>query len=274
MARGRLISRTLGTSRCYASLQQHAGKLAEFAQALYPLLVVFSDDHGREHGDAFTIKHAVWPTSPRSEADFHKALEAMVASRLIHRYAVDGVIYFQIRDFEAHQHGLHKRRDSKFPEFPGTSGNAPEILGRNEPETNRTEPELETNRTPAQREDDAPGDFAVFYAAYPRKKAKGDAEKAWKAAQITVAMMPDVLAAIAAQRNSTDWREAGGKFIPYPASWLRGKCWEDEVTRATRINGIEQQPDYRTADYECRHTPRCDSARIHQNALDMGRPEA
>lgn len=226
MARGRIISRTLGTSRCYASLQQHAGKLAEFAQALYPLLVVFSDDHGREHGDAFTIKHAVWPTSPRAERDFDRALMAMVDAQLIHRYAINGVIYFQIRGFEDHQQGLHKRRDSKFPEFPSGSGNAPEIPGRNE--QNRTEQEGEQKGTPARREDDALGEFGVFYAAYPRKVGKGDAEKAWRSLRIREADMPAILAAIARARASPQWTKDGGEFIPYPATWLRRGGWEDQ----------------------------------------------
>lgn len=150
MARARLISRTLGTSRCFAELGTHAGALGEFAQALYPMLVVHADDHGREHGDAFTVKHAVWPTSPRSVDEFEAVLTAMVRANLIHRYTIDGVTYFQIRAFTEHQQGLHKRRPSKFPEFPGTSGNTPESFSsraraesESDTETNRTEKEKE-----------------------------------------------------------------------------------------------------------------------------------
>jgi hypothetical protein len=227
MARGRIISRTLGTSRRFASLQKTAGKLAEFAQALYPQVVVYTDDHGREHGDAFTIKHAVWPTSHRSEDEFDRALNAMHESGLITRYEINGVIYLQVNDFDAHQHGLHKRRESKFPEFPGTSGNTPEILRRNEPETNRTEPE--TNLTPARREEDELADFNLFYAAYPRKVKKPDAVKAWQQVAPTKAEVHLILAAIARARASPQWSKNGGEFIPYPATWLRARQWEDQA---------------------------------------------
>jgi hypothetical protein len=230
MARGRIISRTLGTSRRFASLQRHAGKLAEFAQALYPQVVVYADDHGREHGDAFTIKHAVWPTSHRTESDFEKALSAMHAAGLITRYEVKGVIYFQVNEFEEHQYGLHKRRKSKFPEVPGNSGNALEIPGRNEPETNRTEEEPETKGAIRRREEDGIAEFDLFYAAYPRKEKRPDALKAWQQVAPTKAEQHLILSAIARSRASPQWTKDGGMFIPLPASWLRGRRWEDQPT--------------------------------------------
>ena len=71
MARGRMISKTLGTSQKYAKL---TGSLGEFAAALFPLLISHCDDFGRLESDAFTIKVRVWPTSRRSEKQFQNAL--------------------------------------------------------------------------------------------------------------------------------------------------------------------------------------------------------
>jgi hypothetical protein len=68
--------------------------------------------------------------------------------------------------------------------------------------------------------------FETFYSAYPKKRKKGDAEKAFKGVAEDVDVL---LAAIAKQKKSASWLEDGGKYIPYPASWLRGKCWLDEV---------------------------------------------
>ena len=51
MAQRRLISRSLGSSRRFHALYERAGKLAEFAQSLYPLLVCNADDFGRLPGD-------------------------------------------------------------------------------------------------------------------------------------------------------------------------------------------------------------------------------
>jgi hypothetical protein len=124
MARGRIISRSLGSSRKFSELLGIAGKLGEFAQALYPLVVVSADDFGRMAGDAFSVKFDVFPTCPRSETDFDTALTAMHHVGLVIRYQHEGVSYLQIKDFERHQAGLHKRTHSRFPE---PSGKFPEL---------------------------------------------------------------------------------------------------------------------------------------------------
>lgn len=151
MARGRLISRTLGSSRKFAALLREAGKLGEFAQALFPMLVSHSDDFGRMAGDAFTVKHAVFPTSPRKESDFTVVLGAMSRVGLIEWYDADGQQVLQIVDFDSHQPGLHKRTASK---FPGNSGKFPEIPSQ----SNRTESKgIEGNRTVGAKT--APGEW-------------------------------------------------------------------------------------------------------------------
>lgn len=221
MARCRLISRTLGSSRKFAALRQQAGRLGEFAQALYPLLVANSDDHGRMAGDAFTVKLVVFPSSPRSEQDFHTALIALDAVRLISWYDVDGLQVIQVMDFDAHQPGLSKRTASKFPGIPVNFTETPSDLIRT-----RTGIGTEGNRTAlvAQRVDDG---FEHFWRVYPKKKSKADAEKAWRKLAPSPELLQRILASIAAQLGSTDWLKDGGQYIPFPASWLNARRWED-----------------------------------------------
>ena len=71
--------------------------------------------------------------------------------------------------------------------------------------------------------------FKKFWEAYPRKKSKGDAEKAWKALNPSPDLQTKIFQAIKVARGGADWLKERGKFIPYPASWLRAKGWEDEV---------------------------------------------
>src|SRR5574343_1099874 len=132
MARGRMISKSLGSSRKFHALLQQGGELGEFCQLLFPLIVVNVDDFGRMAGDAFTVKHVALPSSPRSENDFTKALDLMAQVGLIERYDVDGETYLQVCRFDEHQSGLHKRTESRFPEttasmqtLPGNSGKFP-----------------------------------------------------------------------------------------------------------------------------------------------------
>ena len=69
-------------------------------------------------------------------------------------------------------------------------------------------------------------DFLFFWAAYPRKRNKGEAWKAWTAtANLQCA---DLLNALSWQVHSEEWRRDGGKYIPHPATYIRARAWEDE----------------------------------------------
>lgn len=93
--------------------------------------------------------------------------------------------------------------------------------------------EVEVNNPPISPQGDenakpTPKDFVVFYAAYPRHQGKGAAEKAWAKVCKNGPSLRTILEAIEVQKESADWQKDGGKFIPYPATWLNGKRWEDE----------------------------------------------
>lgn len=69
--------------------------------------------------------------------------------------------------------------------------------------------------------------FSDFWAKYPRKVAKKDAEKAWR--QVDPSEHQKILSAIEKQRRSEQWKKSAGQFVPYPASWLNGERWNDEL---------------------------------------------
>lgn len=68
--------------------------------------------------------------------------------------------------------------------------------------------------------------FEKFWSIYPKKKGKGDAEKAWNKAGCTLEQCES---AIKLAKQSEQWQKEGGQFIPYPASWLNSKSWLDET---------------------------------------------
>lgn len=74
--------------------------------------------------------------------------------------------------------------------------------------------------------------FAQFWSAYPKKRSKGQAEKAWSSLKPNEQLIADILEAIQRAKTSEQWRREGGAYIPYPATWLRAKGWEDEITPA------------------------------------------
>ena len=69
-------------------------------------------------------------------------------------------------------------------------------------------------------------EFESFWSAYPKKVAKQDALKAW--GQVTPDLQA-VLDSLRWQRKQEDWTKDAGKFVPYPATWLRDKRWQDEM---------------------------------------------
>lgn len=71
--------------------------------------------------------------------------------------------------------------------------------------------------------------FAQFWKAYPKKKSKGDAEKAFNKINPDDKTFALILNAIRVQSQSVEWNKDNGKFVKYPASWLRSQSWLDDV---------------------------------------------
>jgi DNA replication protein DnaC len=69
--------------------------------------------------------------------------------------------------------------------------------------------------------------FDRFWDAYPKKKSKGRALKAWNSLKLN-SKIEIILKAIGWQKTTSDWTKDGGQFIPHPASWLNARAWEDE----------------------------------------------
>ena len=89
-------------------------------------------------------------------------------------------------------------------------------------------------KTPA---DKYPKEFLEWYAIYPRKKAKGDALKAYRQALKEI----DHDALVEKTRKFARYVEQTqepAKYVPYPATWLRASQWDDELEtpEAPRMN--------------------------------------
>lgn len=78
--------------------------------------------------------------------------------------------------------------------------------------------------------------FSRFWAAYPRKVGKQAAKKSWSRLHPSEELTQAILQAVEAQKQSRQWRENDGQFIPNPATWLNQGRWEDELPKGESSN--------------------------------------
>ncbi len=105
--------------------------------------------------------------------------------------------------------------------------------------------------------------FDAFWSRYPRREARKDALKAWGQVRGD-RFLGEILEAL-------DWqvpRWTDRRYVPLPATYLRGERWTDE--RPRQANSIAR----RSWHYEdCQHEPHCGGEARHQmiTALDEDR---
>lgn len=76
-----------------------------------------ADDFGRGDADPRIIKGAIW--SLRDEVTWQDVaghLDELEAQRLIHRYEIDGNVYYEVPSWENHQAASYRRGKQVFPE--------------------------------------------------------------------------------------------------------------------------------------------------------------
>jgi hypothetical protein len=67
--------------------------------------------------------------------------------------------------------------------------------------------------------------FTEFWSAYPKRVAKEDARKALSKIKLTDDLFAKILQAIKDQGLASMDKQ----FVPFPATWLNKKRWEDEI---------------------------------------------
>ena len=122
-----------------------------------------------------------------------------------------------------------RKRKYNFSEIAEFAANGGELqqdaatICRN-PIQSESNPNPNPNPTPAQQEET----FGAFWTAYPNKKAKPAALKAFSKLKPDTALLAEMLKAIEVQKQSAQWQKDSGQFIPMPSTWLNQRRWEDD----------------------------------------------
>lgn len=95
------------------------------------------------------------------------------------------------------------------------------------PEGDKPPRKQNKRREPKTAPDWKPERFEGFWKLYPLKKSKQAAIRAWDRLRPDNDLIATMGRALQRQLASEDWQRGFG--IPYPATWLNGRRWEDEI---------------------------------------------
>ena len=71
--------------------------------------------------------------------------------------------------------------------------------------------------------------FAEFWNGYPRKQHKQEAWREWCRLAPDAETTDLIVRAVETRKQSRLWQEDGGRYVPKPDKFLRGRQWEDEL---------------------------------------------
>lgn len=75
--------------------------------------------------------------------------------------------------------------------------------------------------------------FEKFWESYPKKTGKDKSKKWFEKYKPDEELFELMMNQLERFKDTEDWKKQGGKYIPYPTSWLNGKRWEDEFETDT-----------------------------------------
>lgn len=113
------------------------------------------------------------------------------------------------------------RTDEYTTKLIRSAGHTPDTHRINSGHTPDKIPPIRTDKNRIENKRATAKAFDEFWIAYPKKKNKGQAEKAWK--KISSSTVPAIMADLSTREWPND-----PQFIPYPSSYLNGKSWLDE----------------------------------------------
>lgn len=130
MARGRMLSSSLGGSRKFSRLTSNDARL------IYCLLIAHTDAYGRVEADPDYVKGTVLSRVPVTSDEVQAALEEMRDVGLIDLYLVDNFQYAEIVGFTDHNRTYPSREAQTT--IPAPDGNVPERPARDDADASNT----------------------------------------------------------------------------------------------------------------------------------------
>jgi hypothetical protein len=186
--------------------------LSAFARLLYIAVWCECDREGRLNWKPKTFKMRYFPGD---ELDIHSLCDELTSGGLVKLYG-DGLAF--VPTFLEHQHINPRETASALPAFDASARVRHASLPVSDVQGGRKERNIQDASLTL---------FEKFWSVYPKKKNRGDAEKAFKKLNPDNELLQTILDAVEGAAKGTDWLKNDGQFIPYPATWLNAKGWLD-----------------------------------------------
>lgn len=199
--------------------------------ALLVLLAV--SDFANDSGVAFPAVETLATKARMSERNCRYALDSLVATGelAIERNAGPrGCNLFRVQTLQGVQTlaGVQSLQGCN-PSLGGV-----QTLAGGRVQTLAPEPSLTVKEPPMRKSAQRMEAFAQFWSAYPKKRSKGQALMAFTKINPDERLLQAILAGIGNAKTRDDWRKDEGQFIPYPATWLNARGWEDEDVQVSK----------------------------------------
>lgn len=199
----------------------------------------FADKAGRLEDRPKYLKAMIFPYD---NVDMEKQIELLGKGKhengipFIQRYEVEGLKFIQIVRWDKHQKPHHTEKESIFPPAPPLNI---KIMGKiKQLEASAELDNVErTVSIPLLKPDE---NFEIFWKVYPKKKNKGYAEKAWQKIKPNKELTELMISKIEQLKQTNQWLEENGKYIPFPSTWLNARGWEDEIVKENTITPIKE----------------------------------
>ena len=193
------------------------------AEWLFYRLIPAPDDNGCFEATPLVVKGKVFPLREEiSVLDLEKWYGELEQADLIRFWSVDGRQYGFFTQWDKHQRirSVHQRKTPVPPENVSCRQ-----LSSDDRSNLNLNLNLNLNKNTCSSDDEL---FDVFWKAYPKKKAKSSAKRAWSKIKNRKKTLDLILKALAWQVTSDQWARDAGQFIPHPATYLNAGRWEDE----------------------------------------------
>jgi hypothetical protein len=186
------------------------------------------DDTARFSGKNYTLRAACYPGQSMEPEKLERLLSELVDTDLVRVYLINAERYIFVPRFRQRL----RFKKSKYPCPPNEIND----IGEEKSDSSQTQDSLKPDSSRQKRREEKRSktytliSFARFWDSYPKKVAKGKAEKAWSTLDPSEQLTATILDAVERAKNSVNWRKDGGQYIPHPATWLHQRRWEDEIS--------------------------------------------